>query len=167
MEHVQLLRAEDAPRFAALGMTASIQPIHAAADRDLVEACWADRQERAYPWRSLRDADAWLAAGSDAPIEPADPWLGLFAAVHRRLPADDRPDWRPEQALTVVEALTAYTRGPARAVGAEDEGHLGVGARADVAVLDIDLPTLLEAGPAMSRARSALTLVDGIEILRD
>jgi hypothetical protein len=164
MEHAQLLRAEDVPRLAALGMTASFQPIHAASDRDLVEACWHDRQAGAYAWRGLRDAGARLAAGSDAPYDSADPWLGLFAAVHRRLPTDERPDWHPEQALTIGEALTAYTQGPAKAIGADDEGHLRIGARADLAVLDIDLDALLDAGQRLAGARSVLTLVEGAEV---
>ena len=130
---------QEVDRFARLGVTASIQPIHAAADRDLVEACWDGRQDRAYAWRSLRSAGAHLAAGSDAPVESVNPWLGMFAAVHRRLPADPRGDWRSAQALTIVEALSAYTLGPARALGAHDEGHLRPGARADLAVLSVDL----------------------------
>ncbi len=167
MEHVQLLRDEDARRFALHRMTASVQPIHAASDRDLVDDCWGGRQEGAYAWRTLIDAGARLAAGSDAPVESADPWLGLFAAVHRRLPADSREDWRPEQALTIAEALAAYTQGPASAIGASDEGHLRVGARADLAVLDIGADALREAGEPMARARSVLTLVGGQEVPRD
>jgi len=164
MEHVQLLRHDELPRFAALGVTASVQPIHAAADRDLVDACWQGRQDGAYAWRSLRQAGAHLAAGSDAPVESADPWLGVFAAVHRRLPSDARPDWRPAQALTFAEALAAYTRGPARAIGAEDEGHLRPGARADLAILDVDLATLTAADEQLDGVRSTLTLVDGDEV---
>jgi predicted amidohydrolase YtcJ len=164
MEHAQLLRAGDVMRFAAVGMTASIQPIHAAADRDLVEACWGDRQDGAYAWRSLADAGTLLAAGSDAPVESVNPWLGIFAAVHRRLPSDARDDWRPGQALRLAEALSAYTLGPARAIGAADEGHLRLGARADLAVLSVDLPTLLAADERLAQARSILTLVGGREV---
>jgi len=166
MEHAQLLQPADAPRFASLGITASIQPIHAAADRDLVESCWGDRQDNAYAWRALVDAGALLAAGSDAPVESANPWTGMFAAVHRRLPTDGREDWRPAQALSVAEALGAYTLGPARAIGAGDEGHLRVGARADLAVLSISLGTLLQAGEGVAGARSVLTIVDGREVYR-
>jgi hypothetical protein len=164
MEHVQLLRHGEADRFRALRMTASVQPIHAAADRDLVEACWDGRQEGAYAWRSLAAAGARLAAGSDAPVESVDPWLGLFAAVHRRIAGDGRPDWRPDQALTVIEALAAYTTGPAAALGVPDEGHLGIGARADLAVLDADLDTIMAADERLARVRSIATLVDGVEI---
>jgi hypothetical protein len=164
MEHAQLLRGEDLPRFAELGMTASIQPIHAAADRDLVESCWEGRQDGAYAWRGLAAAGALLAAGSDAPVESVNPWVGLFAAIHRRLPTDERGDWRPEAALTPSEALGAYTLGPARALGATDEGHLRPGARADLAVLDVGIDALRTGGDELAAARSALTLVNGAEI---
>jgi predicted amidohydrolase YtcJ len=164
IEHAQLLRARDVERFARLGVTASFQPIHAAADRDLVEDCWGGRQDGAYAWRSLRSAGAHLAAGSDAPVESVNPWLGTFAAVHRRLPTDTREDWRPMQALTVIEALSAYTLGPARAVGVPDEGHLRPGARADVAVLSADLDTILAADERLAEVHAELTVVDGIEV---
>ena len=161
MEHAQLVRRTDARRFAAVDMIASIQPIHAAADRDLVESCWDGRQDDAYAWRALVDAGAQLAAGSDAPVESVNPWPGMFAAVHRRLPADHRGDWRPAQALTITEALHAYTLGPARAMGADDEGHLRPGARADLAVLSGSLDTLLAADDPVAEMRAVLTLVDG------
>jgi predicted amidohydrolase YtcJ len=164
LEHAQLLRSRDIDRFAPLGVTASIQPIHAAADRDLVESCWDGRQEGAYAWRSLRSAGAHLAAGSDAPVESVNPWLGIFAAVHRRLPTDARPDWRSGQALTVAEALNAYTLGSARAMGAGDEGHLRPGARADLAVLNVDIETLLVADERLADARAEMTIVDGVEV---
>ena len=122
LEHAQLLQSTDAPRFAALGVTASIQPIHAAADRDLVESCWDGRQDGAYAWRRLVSAGSLLAAGSDAPIESVNPWLGVFSAVHRRLPTDGRDDWRPAEALSVTEALAAYTRG---AGGSHRRGRRG------------------------------------------
>ena len=166
VEHVQLLEPADAARFAGLGVTASVQPIHAAADRDLVEACWDGRQGNAYAWRRLASGGALLAAGSDAPVESVDPWLGMFAAVHRRLPTDWRGDWRPDQALSVTEALAAYTLGPARAIGASDEGRLHPGARADLAVLSVPLEVLLAADERLASVRSVLTLVDGREVPR-
>jgi hypothetical protein len=161
MEHAQLVRAADRARFAILGVTASIQPIHAAADRDLVEACWDGRQADAYAWRGLQQSGALLAAGSDAPVESVNPWLGVFAAVHRRFPTDPRDDWRAEQALTVLEALHAYTLGPALAIGAGDEGHLRVGARADLAVLTVGLDALLRGEVDFGDVRSSYTVVDG------
>ncbi len=164
MEHVQLLRPEDAVRLDELGMTASVQPIHAAADRDLVEECWDGRQDGAYAWRRLVEAGARLAAGSDAPVESVNPWLGLFAAVHRRAPSDTRGDWRTAQALTITEALAAYTSGPAVAIGAPEEGNLRVGARADLAVLDTDLEAILAADDRLAAVQSVVTLVAGVEV---
>lgn len=161
MEHLQLLRPTDARRLATLGVTASIQPIHAAADRDLVERCWDGRQSDAYAWRGLVDAGALVAAGSDAPIESVNPWLGIHAALHRRLPTDEREDWRPEQALTVLEALHAYTLGPALAVGATDEGHLHPGAHADLTILSVGLDALLGGPVEWDAIRSERTLVAG------
>jgi predicted amidohydrolase YtcJ len=164
MEHLQLVHAEDRRRVATLGITASIQPIHAAADRDLVEACWDGRQTDAYAWRSLRDAGALLAAGSDAPVESVNPWLGVFSAMHRRLPADDREDWRPAESLSIAEALEAYTGGPARAIGAADEGHMRIGAKADLAVLSVGLGALLTGEVDFDAVRSELTMVDGAPV---
>lgn len=164
MEHLQLVRERDRARLASLGVTASIQPIHAAADRDLVETCWDGRQADAYPWGSLRAAGALLSAGSDAPVESVNPWLGVFAAQHRRMPADPRADWRPEQAMSAVEALHAYTLGPALAVGAVDEGHLRVGARADLAVLNVGLDALLGGEVDFEAVGSKTTFVDGVVI---
>ena len=166
IEHVQLLRPVDASRFAELGVVASVQPIHAAADRDLVEAAWAGRLDDAYAWRSLDAAGALLAAGSDAPVESVNPWLGIFAAVHRRFPDDARGDWQPAQALTPAEALSAYTLGPARAIGAADEGHLRIGARADLAVLSVSLEHLMRADAGLAEVRSDVTIVDGREVHR-
>jgi predicted amidohydrolase YtcJ len=163
MEHAQLLRTDDVPRFARLGITASVQPIHAAADRDLVEACWQGRQDGAYAWRSLADAGAHLAAGSDAPVEAVNPWLGIFAALHRRFPTDARGDWRSEQGLRFSEALRAYTLGPALAIGVVDEGHLRPGARADLAIVSVDLPTLTSGDERLAGVRAIRTVVDGVE----
>ena len=166
IEHVQLVRAADRPRFAQLDVTASLQPVHVASDRPLAEASWADRLADAYPWRSLATAGARLAFGSDAPIETPNPWLGLFAAVHRRSPGDGTGDWLPGEALDATAGLAAYTRGPAIAMARLDEGFLGVGAVADVAVLNTDLATLLAADERLADVCSDLTLVAGREVRR-
>ncbi|MBW3613392.1 MAG: amidohydrolase [Chloroflexi bacterium] len=161
IEHAQLMRPADRDRLARLGVTASVQPIHAAADRDLVERCWGGRQTDAYAWGALISAGALLAAGSDAPVESIDPWLGLFAAVHRRLPDDERGDWRPDESLRMAEALAAYTIAPARALGVADEGHLRPGARADLAILDAGVDVLMACDERLAAVRSVLTLIDG------
>ncbi len=137
IEHVQLVRADDLARFGALGIVASMQPIHATSDRDLADRYWGpSRVARAYPWRTLRRTGAVLAFGSDAPVEPIDPLLGIHAAVTRRRPQDDEA-WRPEQRLTIEEALAGYTAGPAYAMSSEREtGSLRVGMRCDATVID-------------------------------
>jgi predicted amidohydrolase YtcJ len=166
IEHLQLLRASDQPRLAALDVTASVQPAHCAADRALVEACWGDRLQLAYPWRSLAAAGTRLAFGSDAPIETHDPWRGMFAAVHRRLPGDGTADWQPDEALTLLAALAGYTSGAAEAAVMPDQGHLRPGAHADLAVLDVDLEALMAGDERLRAVRSHLTLVGGREVHR-
>lgn len=109
VEHAQLVRSADLARFARLGVTASVQPTHAVEDRDLVDELWASQTATPYAWRALSDAGANLAFGSDAPVSALDPWKQIAAAVLRR--DDDRPAWRPEDALDAATALAASTRG--------------------------------------------------------
>lgn len=111
IEHAQLVADADLPRFAALGVTASVQPAHLLDDRAVAAEHWPGRTHRAYPFRSLLDAGATLAFGSDAPVAPLDPWRAIRAAVDRALPGEDA--WHPEQRITVAEALAASTRGRA------------------------------------------------------
>ena len=137
IEHAQCVHPDDVPRFAQLGVAASVQFTHATSDRDVAERLWADRIAHAYPYRALLDAGAVVAGGSDAPIEPLAPLDGLRAAVLRTL--DDRPAWRPEQALPLGAALAAFTTAPAWLEGAEARrGRLAPGLAADVVVLDRD-----------------------------
>lgn len=166
IEHAQLVRAADRRRLAALGVTASLQPIHLPSDRSSAESCWADRLADAYAWRSLADAGALLALGSDAPIETPNPWRGVFAAVRRGAIGDGQPPWRAEEALTPAQALAGYTIGPATAALRPELGHLRPGARADLAILNVDLPTLAEADERLASVGSWLTLVDGTEVFR-
>ncbi len=84
IEHVQLITPEDQRRLARLGVVASMQPIHAPHDSVMAERYWGGRVAHAYAWRSLLDAGAVLAFGSDAPVEPFNPLLGLYAAITRR-----------------------------------------------------------------------------------
>jgi predicted amidohydrolase YtcJ len=137
IEHAQFLTLEDIPRFARLGVAASVQFSHAPSDRDLAERFWAGETGRAYAYRSLWDAGALIANGSDAPIEELDPWAGVLAGVRRTL--DDRPAWHPEQALSLEQALLATCQTPAFL--ARDErvrGKLLPGYYADLVVLDRD-----------------------------
>jgi predicted amidohydrolase YtcJ len=137
IEHAQLLAPEDVPRFARLGVAASVQFSHAPSDRDLADRFWADKTDGAYAYRSLWDSGALLANGSDAPIEDLDPWAGVCAGVLRTI--DERGPWHPEQRLTVEEALQATTVNAAWLAGDERRrGKLIPGFLADLVVLDSD-----------------------------
>jgi predicted amidohydrolase YtcJ len=137
IEHAQLLAPEDIGRFSALGVAASVQFSHAPSDRDLADRYWGDLTGGAYAFRSLWDAGALVANGSDAPVEELDPLLGLRAGVERSL--DDRPSWHPEQRLTVEEALAATCVNAAFLEHAERRrGMLRPGYLADLVVLDRD-----------------------------
>jgi predicted amidohydrolase YtcJ len=127
IQHAQLLRTSDAPRFRALGVVASMQPEQAMDDRDVTDHYWAGRGERAYAFRTLLDAGATLEFGSDAPVAPLDPWITMAAAVTRS--RDGREPWHPEQSVTVAEALAASQGG----VAALAEGGL-----ADFVITDAD-----------------------------
>ncbi|HSP72772.1 MAG TPA: amidohydrolase, partial [Gaiellaceae bacterium] len=137
IEHAQCLAAEDVPRFAALGVAASVQFSHATSDRDLAERFWHDRLDGTYAFRSLVDSGAVVVNGSDAPIEELDPLAGIRAGVRRTI--DERGPWREEQAVTVEQALHATCVAPAWLCGDERvRGTLVPGRLADLVVLDRD-----------------------------
>lgn len=161
IEHIQLVREDDLGRFGELGIVASMQPIHATSDRDLADRYWGPRRTpRAYPWRTLRDRGAVLAFGSDAPVEPIDPLLGIHAAVTRMRPADAGP-WYPEQSLTLDEALAAYGAGFAFAFAREREtGTLEPGKRCDATVIEADLARVAPAEWPGLQVRATIT--DGV-----
>ncbi len=140
IEHVQLGHPEQFERMARLRVIASMQPLHAPADRVLADRCWGSRCRQAYAWRMVRDAGVTLAFGSDSPVESADPLLGLHAAVTRQ-DLEGRPvgGWYPEQRLSLDEALAAYGSGAAQAVGRGRRlGTLRPGRWADLVVLTGD-----------------------------
>jgi predicted amidohydrolase YtcJ len=137
IEHAQLLHPDDLPRFAALGVAASVQFSHAPSDRDLADRFWTGKTGGAYAYRSLSASGAILANGSDAPIEELDPWAGVCAGVLRTI--DGRPAWHPEQRLDLAEALSATCVTPAWLSGDEHRrGKLLPGYLADLVVLDRD-----------------------------
>jgi predicted amidohydrolase YtcJ len=158
IEHVQLVRADDLGRFAELGVIASMQPIHATSDRDLADRYWGPaRTKRAYPWRTLLASGAVLAFGSDSPVEPIDPMLGIHAAVARRRPGD-ADAWTPEQRLSLDEALAGYAAGTAYALGRErDAGTLAVGMLCDATIVEQDLARIDEASLAEVRVTGTVT----------
>jgi hypothetical protein len=161
-EHTQHLRASDIPRFAALGVIPSMQPYHAADDgRWAAKRIGPELIKGTYAFRSLIDAGATLAFGSDWTVAPLDPLLGIEAAVTRQTLDGKNPDgWVPEQKITVEEALRAYTQGNAYGVFAESSrGILKRGFRADLVVFDRDLTTIPPT--SISDARVKLTVVGG------
>lgn len=144
IEHAQLVREDDFPRFAQHGITASVQPEHAVDDRDVTDVYWADRAGRAFALRRLVDSGATLVLGSDAPVSPLDPWVSIAAAVTRT--RDGREPWHHEQALSLEEA-----------VGFSHRSTLEVAQPADLAVLDADPAWLMDAlGNDMAKASDAL-----------
>src|SRR5919199_1022156 len=158
IEHAQCVAPEDVARFAALGISASVQYTHATSDRDLVERIWADRIDHAYPFRSLWASGARLAGGSDAPVEELDPLAGLRAAVLRT--DSERPPWRPEQAIPAAAALESFTVAPAwLSFDEHRRGRLRAGFDADLVVLDRD--PLADPPGSVAEARVVATMVAG------
>jgi predicted amidohydrolase YtcJ len=141
IEHAQVVNAADLPRFAALGVIASMQPSHAVEDMPWAEArIGPDRIRGAYAWRSLRRAGARLALNSDLPATDYNIFYGLHSSV-TRTDKEGQPagGWRKDEALTIEEALRGWTSWAAYAEFREHEtGTLVAGRRADVTVLDID-----------------------------
>src|SRR4029079_17423024 len=116
IEHVQCIDDADLGRLAAMGVTASMQPIHQRSDRDIADRLWGDRARCGYRWGDLLDSGASLAFGSDAPIEDLDPLAGIDAAVNR--------DWYPDQRLEVADGRLAFTTGGVGAVSSHRRRRL-------------------------------------------
>jgi len=162
IEHAQHLRQEDIPRFAKLHVIASMQPYHCIDD-----GRWAEKRvgpeviRGTYAFRSLLDSGATLAFGSDWPVAPAVPLMGIYAAVTRRtLDGKHLGGWVPEQKITVAEAIRAYTMGSAYASFDDSiKGSIEPGKLADLVVLSDDI---LRIDPVkIADARVDLTIFDG------
>ena len=153
IEHAQCVNPKDVRRFARIGVIASMQPIHAVADRELVDQYWPKVAASSYAWNALASAGARLAFGSDAPVETADPLVGIEAAtVWRR-----KARWHPELAVSRAAALRAYTSGAAYAVGMErDLGSLRPGKLCDMTVVDEGLVVATVVGGQVSFLRKPL-----------
>ena len=142
IEHAQHVRAEEFAKFAALGVVASMQPYHAVDDgRWLQDRIGLERSRTSFAWRSMLDAGVPLAFGTDWPIAPLNPLLGVWAAVTRQTLDNKHPEgWVPEQRLTLEEALRAYTQGSAYAEFQEKvKGTIAPEKLADMVVLSADL----------------------------
>lgn len=169
--HLSLVQPDDAKRFGPLGITANIQGLWASPDPFLASIIGEERTQHGYPFRTMVDGGAALAMGSDWPVSPADPWLAIHVAVNRWAPlppgveAPPLPEGMPiptldaeNQALTLAQALAAYTSGSTELVLGRP-GRVRVGERADLAVATANpfvLPT-----EAIASVQTAVTVVSG------
>ena len=160
IEHAQTLHPDEVPRFAELGVIASMQGVHATSDGPWVPQRLGEAraQRRAYIWRTLLDADAIICNGTDVPVESISPLASFTSSVTRRMSNGER--FFPEQSMGRMEALYSYTMGCAKAVFDEHElGSLTPGKRADIVVLN-DNP-LTVSDEELAKLRVEMTLVDG------
>jgi predicted amidohydrolase YtcJ len=165
VEHVETITRADIPRFARLGVVASMQPYHADPSPNQVDV-WAgaigpERAGQAWSWASIRREGGVVALGSDWPVVPFDPFIALNTAVNRQT-VDGHPagGWLPSEKLSLPDALAAYGHGSAYAAFADGRrGTLRVGGDADLVVLDRDI---LAGGPSSIIGTTvALTVVGG------
>ena len=131
IEHAQLVAHADIPRFARLGVSASVQPEHALDDRDMTDAIWAEQSAQPYPLRALADSGANLRFGSDAPVAPLDPWAAIASAVFRT--RDGREPWQAHQRVGIGTAIAASTAG-----GSTAPAEIAPGAVADLVIVGVD-----------------------------
>nr|WP_221380955.1 amidohydrolase [Actinoplanes polyasparticus] len=166
LAHLQVVHADDVPRFAQLGATANLQPLWAAHEPQMDELTipFLDPSliARQYPFGDLHRSGARLAGGSDWPVSSPDPLQGIHVAVNRVLHGQQRDRFLPEQSLGLRTALTAYTAGSAYVNRLDDTGSLRPGFRADLVVLDRD-PFAAPPGE-IGDASVALTYVAGSRV---
>lgn len=162
IEHAQIIDPSDIPRFAQLGVIASMQPSHAIGDLFFApQRLGPGRLAGAYAWQSLLRSGAIIAAGSDAPVERGEPMIEFYAAVARRsLDGFANEDWHLEQRMTREQALRALTLGAAYAAFEEHErGSVEAGKRADLTVLSADIMRIPE--PDILKTRCLMTVIGG------
>jgi hypothetical protein len=168
VEHAQILDAKEIPRFAALGVIASMQATHATSDMPWVPTRIgrARMEEGAYVWRKILATGAVIANGSDFPVEEPDPMRGLYAAVTRQdASGSPRGGWMADERMTRQEALVSFTRSAAFAAHAESlTGSLEVGKLADLVVLSSDIMRVQP--PDILETTVRMTIVGG-EIVHD
>jgi predicted amidohydrolase YtcJ len=146
-EHTQTLQPSDIPRFAQLGVIASMQPTHCISDKKFcIKRIGPDRAKGAYAWKSLADAGAALAFGTDYQVEPLNPMEGLYASVTRKDRLGEEGDgWYPEQKISMEDAIRYYTLGSAYAQFMDDrKGMIKTGYLADIVITDKDLLSIPE-----------------------
>lgn len=165
IEHAQIVDPADLSRLGQHGVIASMQPLHQTSDRLMAEArLGPDRLDGAYPWRSVLNAGGRLAFGSDAPVEPADPFAGIAAAISRT-DAKGEPfgGWRPQETVSREQALAGFTADAAFAGFAEGRfGRLVPGERADFLLLDRD--PLLASPEEIRQTRVIGVWIGGVKV---
>jgi predicted amidohydrolase YtcJ len=167
VEHAQVISPADVPRFARLGVIASVQPTHATSDmRWAADRLGDKRLPGAYAWATLLKSGCRVAAGSDFPVESERPLLGMYAAVTRQ-DGEGRPEggWTPGERMTREQALRAFTVDAAHAAFEEKEkGTLERGKLADFTVLDTDLLTCPPKD--ILKAKVLMTVIGGEVVYR-
>lgn len=162
IEHAQVVAPQDIPRFAKLGVIASMQPTHCTSDMGWAEKrLGPERVKGAYAWRSLLETGVHLPLSSDFPGETLNPFYGMYAAITRQDPSGNPPGgWHPEQKLTLEEALKGYTvEGPYAEFEEKTKGSLEPGKLADLTVISTDI-TKVPATQLLS-VRVLKTLIGG------
>ena len=167
IEHVQILDPADLDRLAKLNVIASVQPIHAPSDMKMADRYLGPRSENAYAYQSLITSGASFVLGSDAPVEPIDPFLGIYAAVTRQnLAGEPGPEgWHPEQRLSLTQAVEGFSRRPSELVGRDQRfGQIQPGLMADFILLEQDPFTLQPS--ELHRIRPLATFIQGTPVFK-
>jgi predicted amidohydrolase YtcJ len=162
VEHAQILTAQDIPRFAKLGVIASMQPSHAISDLFFAPSrLGKERLAGAYAWQSLLKSGATICGGSDAPVERGEPMIEFYAAVSRKsIKGESLEGWHPEQAVSREQALKMFTMAPAYAAFEEkDKGSIEPGKLADLTVLSANIMKIPE--PEILKTTCAMTVIGG------
>jgi predicted amidohydrolase YtcJ len=162
IEHAQLVHPDDVPRFGALGVAASVQPVHLRTDAPIARTAWGSRAEHSFPLAGLLAGGALIPFGTDAPVEPIDPWPGIAVAVCRRDPlAPADAPLGADQAIDLARAMRAACLDPAQVAGETDRGRLIAGSRADLLVVPAEALSEEAAPAALAATRPLATLIDG------
>jgi hypothetical protein len=161
IEHVQLIHPDDLPRLNQYNVVASVQPVHICSDWPTADRVWGARARYAYAFRSLLEHGTRLALGSDAPVAPLNPMLGIYAATTRQDESGGPPEgWYPEERISVGEAVYGYTRGPAYTAGRHRrQGAIAPGYWADLIMLSQNIFEI--PATAIPDTKVDLTVFDG------